>query len=254
MAAGPKKARSKRASRKQSLGESLALDPEAARYWRLQRGFTQQALAEQRVELDGQSQSISDAQVRRIEAEGRCGPTRARLLAAILDVEIAQLAPRDHRHLPCGIAREVSTDFVSRESEIESVLAALNSRGSVRVAASIEGLPGVGRTELALQICGARERERAFRIFWFDAEKPALSDAWADVAAPHLGIDAQRPEQRMVRIARPQIAARPGYAALLRELGGYTISVELAASFLRRFPDVDPAVYLAELEADRGEE
>jgi len=67
-----------RTKRKHSAGaEALQLDREAVRHWRLQRGWTQEALAGQRALLDGQAQSISYAQIRRIERDGRCGPASA---------------------------------------------------------------------------------------------------------------------------------------------------------------------------------
>jgi len=196
MAAARKTARPKKSSSESPASESLSLDREAVRYWRLQRGFTQEALAKQRADVDGETQSISYAQIRRIEADGRAGPTSVRILAALLGVSIAQLSPRDHRQLPCGLPREVSTDFVGRQSELKDVLAVLSDQGNVRIAASVEGLPGVGKTELALQVCGLCERERAYRIFWFDAENPDLAASWADVVVPHLGIEAAKPEQR----------------------------------------------------------
>src|SRR5262245_9488876 len=95
-------ARRKRATRREPEGkESLLLDREAVRYWRLQRGFTQEALARQRAEVDGETVQISYAHLRRVEKEGRAGPASARVLAALLGVELAQLRPRDARALPC---------------------------------------------------------------------------------------------------------------------------------------------------------
>jgi len=212
-----------------------------------------------------------------------------------------------------------------RLRELKDVLAVLSDQGNVRIAASVEGLPGVGKTELALQVCGLCERERAYRIFWFDAENPDLAASWADVVAPHLGIEAAKPEQRtklaiqalealgepvllvldnveewshsrpwprprgrhirwlittrssglggrefrhievpvldhasaealMARIAGPEIAQRPGFHALMDALGGYTISVELAATFLQRFPEVPPHEYLEPLQQGRAAE
>ena len=320
----PRRTRSAKGSPRKASAraqETLAVDRDAVRHWRLQRGHTQESLARQRVELDGQSVSISYAQIRRIEADGRCGPGTARILAALLGVPIGRLSPSAPHQRPCGVPREVSTDFVGREQEIKAVLAVLRNQGAARIATSVEGLPGVGKTELALQVCALCEPE--FRIFWFDAEQPDLTPTWADVVAPHLGIDAQdaqkraqkavqavealaepvllvldnveqwsasrpwpRPrgrhihwlvttrssalggrefqhvelpvlapqaaEELMLRIAGEAIAQQPGFHPLLETLGGYTISVELAATFLKRFPDVTPAQYLHDLEAGRG--
>src|SRR5262245_13717059 len=106
---------------RESDSERLTLDREAVRYWRLQRGHTQESLARQKAELDGATVQISYAQIRRIEKEGRCGPASARILAALLDVQLAALFPRDAAHLPCGLPREVSIDFVGRHAPLEAV-------------------------------------------------------------------------------------------------------------------------------------
>jgi transcriptional regulator with XRE-family HTH domain len=163
---------------KQATKESLSLDREAIRYWRLQRGFTQEALARQRIEIDGELVGISYAQIRRIENDGRAGPASARILSALLGIELARLRPRDPRQRPCGLPRDVSVDFVGRSRELEAVMAALSREDNVRIAASLEGLPGVGKTELALQVCGRCEHTQAFRIFWLNAEQPDLTEQW----------------------------------------------------------------------------
>jgi tetratricopeptide (TPR) repeat protein/transcriptional regulator with XRE-family HTH domain len=176
--------------------EGLSLDRDAVRRLRLQRGLTQQALAQQRVQLDGQSMQLSYAQIRRIEQDGRAGPASARILAALLGVELAQLRPRDARGAPCGLPREPSVDFVGRRAAVEAVLQILAREGSARVAASVEGLPGIGKTELALQVCAECERSGSYRVFWFDAQGGDLRSAWSDIVAPHLGIENPDPEQR----------------------------------------------------------
>jgi len=177
--------------------ESLQIDPEAVRHWRMKRGFTQEALAKQRVRLDGEMHSISCTQIRRIEAEGRCGPTSVRILAALLEVSISELLPRKLRHHPCGLPREGSADFVGRESQLEQLLALLLLPDSAGAAISLEGPPGVGKTELALRICAICAQQHAFRILWFDARDSDLSCVWADVVAPHLGIVHSSPAERI---------------------------------------------------------
>jgi transcriptional regulator with XRE-family HTH domain len=304
--------------------ESLALDREALRYWRLQRGWTQEALSRQRAVVDGETAGISYAQIRRVEKDGRAGPATARLLAALLGVELAQLRPRDVRSLPCGLPRELSVDFVGRSAELETLLALLQREGEARIAISIEGLPGVGKTELALQACAHCERSGAFRIFWLSARSPDLTSIWADEVARNLGVEHPDPKERarlvlriidslaeptlivlddvqhwsasqpwprpqgrhirwlvttrtkglgdrafehmelalldeasavalMARIAGEQITRRPGFADLMRQLGGYTLAVELAAAFLARFPEVEPEEYGKALREGKGE-
>ena len=191
-----------RTPRRDAGSESLTLDPEAVRCWRMRRGFTQDSLARQRVRLDGELHSISCTQVRRIEADGHCGPTSARTLAALLDVTIAELSPRDPRQLPCGLPREASTDFVGRQRELGAILARLQSPDPTRAATSVEGPAGVGKTELALRVCALCERERSPRILWLGAENPDLTRAWTDVVAPHLGIDAAPPARRAALAVR----------------------------------------------------
>jgi tetratricopeptide (TPR) repeat protein len=314
----------KGAGREPEGKESLQLDREAVRHWRVQAGFTQEALSRQSVEIDGERVQISYAQLRRIEAAGRAGPGTARILAALLGVELAQLRPRDARALPCGLPREVSVDFVGRRAELAAVLEVLQREGNVRIAASVEGLPGVGKTELALQVCGVCERSRAFRIVWLNAEQPDLTAQWAGPVAQHFGIE--HPEERerarlalrkleslgeptlivldnlerwsasepwprpqgrhlrwlvttrvsqlgdrafehvevpvldeptarelFARIAGLEVCERPGFAELIRHLDGYTIAIELAAAFLGRFPEVDPAEYLKLLTAGKAD-
>jgi len=173
--------------------DSLVLDVEAIRHWRVQRGYNRKSLSLQKTKIDGQSVQISYSQIRRLEEEGRCSPHTARILASLLNVELSELTPklalRDHPHMPCGLPREISTDFVGRSEELDKVLGMLRSDSPVRIAVSVEGLPGIGKTEFALQVCARCERERAFRVFWIDAENSDLSSIWADVVAPHLGVD-----------------------------------------------------------------
>jgi tetratricopeptide (TPR) repeat protein/transcriptional regulator with XRE-family HTH domain len=196
MAPGTKRGRMRARPMRAEPREGLVLDREAVRHWRLQRGYTQQVLAQQRAQIDGETVQISYAQLRRIEQNGRAGPATARILAALLGVGLAQLQPRDARSAACGLPRESSVDFVGRKPQIEAVLEALSRESSVRIAASLEGLPGIGKTELALQVCGRLERAGGYRIFWFDAAKPDLTPQWSEVVARHLGVEHSDPHER----------------------------------------------------------
>jgi tetratricopeptide (TPR) repeat protein len=91
-----------------------------------------------------------------------------------------------------GVARHRSVVFVGRNDEMERLAALLTKATHVRLAASIEGLAGIGKTELALQLAYKLDYEQSFPggIFWLDASNPDLStvlgteiaDAYGDIA------------------------------------------------------------------------
>ncbi|MCP3960159.1 MAG: TIR domain-containing protein [bacterium] len=89
-----------------------------------------------------------------------------------------------------GVPGTRSVHFVGRDQELSQLRELLRRRGSVRIAASVEGLAGIGKTELALQLVHQLAGEGAFAggIFWFDAESPDLTLTWGDVVADDLGI------------------------------------------------------------------
>jgi hypothetical protein len=65
-------------------------------------GHTEESLAQQRVELNGDRVQISYVRIRRIEKAGRSDPASARILAALAGPELAQLYPRDPGIDPAG--------------------------------------------------------------------------------------------------------------------------------------------------------
>jgi tetratricopeptide (TPR) repeat protein len=83
-----------------------------------------------------------------------------------------------------------SQAFVGREVELEQLAQMLGGSDSVRVTASVEGLAGVGKSELALQLAYRLAGAGAFGggIFWVDAEHPDLTGTWGGVIADQLGL------------------------------------------------------------------
>jgi len=93
-----------------------------------------------------------------------------------------------------------------RRSDLERLEELLVPGRNVRVAASIEGLAGVGKTELALHIVDRLSKTGRFPggIFWLDAENPDLTIAWGTTIADALAVGEGTVAQRAgsaVRIA-----------------------------------------------------
>ncbi len=103
---------------------------------------------------------------------------------------IRKFYPEWSRQALCGVPSTRSVQFVGREAELEQLRQLVRRAGSVRIAASVEGLAGIGKTELALQLVHRLAAEGDFPggIFWFDAEDPDLAPIWGSVIADDLGI------------------------------------------------------------------
>ncbi len=71
--------------------------------------------------------------------------------------------------------------FVGRRKEIEGVSKVLLGNRARPVSASISGLAGIGKTAFATELihCLAEAGEFPGGIFWLDAQKTALDNAWA---------------------------------------------------------------------------
>lgn len=69
----------------------------------------------------------------------------------------------------------------------------------------LTGAPGIGKTELAVQLAVAFERD-GYSIFWFDAEKPDLTEAWSGAAYEHLGLKGGRTSQQRAQQAMAALA------------------------------------------------
>lgn len=97
-------------------------------------------------------------------------------------------------NVPLRRAREL----FGRESDLERLDALLVPGSSVQVAASIEGLAGVGKTELALYMVDRLAATGRFPggIFWFDAEQPDLTAIWGSTIADALAVGPGTIEER----------------------------------------------------------
>lgn len=89
-------------------------------------------------------------------------------------------------NLPSRRARQL----FGRDTDLQQLDALLKPGHSVQVAASIEGLAGVGKTELALHMVDRLAATDRFPggIFWFDAEQPDLTTTWGSVIADALAV------------------------------------------------------------------
>jgi tetratricopeptide (TPR) repeat protein len=83
-----------------------------------------------------------------------------------------------------------SRQLFGRGDDLERLDALLVPGRSVQVAASIEGLAGVGKTELALHMVDRLAAAGRFPggIFWFDAEHPDLTTTWGSTIADALAV------------------------------------------------------------------
>lgn len=111
-----------------------------------------------------------------------------------------------------GVPGTRSVQFVGRVEEFAHLRDLLNRSGSVRIAASVEGLAGIGKTELALQLVHrlAAEGNYPGGIFWFDAEDPDLGSTWGSVIADGLGLPpgplAERAAQAVRTLSQRDVA------------------------------------------------
>ncbi|MCB1037418.1 MAG: tetratricopeptide repeat protein, partial [Acidobacteria bacterium] len=97
-----------------------------------------------------------------------------------------------------GVPDTRSVRFVGRGAAMARLRGLLEGGEGVAVSASIEGLAGIGKTELALQLVHELGEEGAFPggIFWFDAEARDLTPAWGTTIADALGLAEGPPAER----------------------------------------------------------
>jgi tetratricopeptide (TPR) repeat protein len=113
------------------------------------------------------------------------------LAKAIRDAILADTAPTPGRRSPVhNLPARRAGQLFGRERDLEQVLEMLAPGQRVRLAASIEGLAGVGKTELALHVVERLARTDRFPggIFWFDAENPDLTATWGGAIADELAV------------------------------------------------------------------
>lgn len=98
--------------------------------------------------------------------------------------------PRSARSPVYNLPSRRARQLFGRESDLERLDALLVPGHSVQVAASIEGLAGVGKTELALHVVDRFAATGRFPggIFWFDAEQPDLTTTWGSAIADALAV------------------------------------------------------------------
>ena len=103
-------------------------------------------------------------------------------------------------NLPARRAREL----FGRESDLVRLEELLLPGRNVHLAASIEGLAGVGKTELALHLVDRLSEAGRFPggIFWLDAENPDLTLAWGTTIADGLAVGAGTLEERAAAAVR----------------------------------------------------
>ena len=203
----------------------MNVDGARLRAIRLRRGFSQEQLA---------TRSGYDAKtVRRIE-QGLHQPQPRTLkdLADALAVDTAELcstaaptlsaengssdssenesAASPLRAALLGVPRGHSMVFVGRDHELAELEKALTETTYISVQASVEGLAGIGKTELALQLVHKLAHEGRFPggIFWLDAEDPDLRSTWGTSIADGLGIAVGPDEERCAQVIR-HLTAQP---------------------------------------------
>ena len=99
-------------------------------------------------------------------------------------------------------ARDPVQHFVGRGAEVERIEVDLASSAAPRVA--IEGLAGVGKTELALQVAYRLARTDRYPggVFWLDATSPALVGAWGGEIAEALELPSGPVDERARQVIR----------------------------------------------------
>ena len=89
-----------------------------------------------------------------------------------------------------GMPRGLSLSFVGRDQEIQELEALLESPSYAGTQISIEGMPGVGKTELALQLAHKLSYEGRFPggIFWLEGQSRDLRREWGTQIADQYGL------------------------------------------------------------------
>ena len=97
-----------------------------------------------------------------------------------------------------GLPFMPSQTFVGRDAEIETLKRTLiDSPRAIAVSATVEGLGGVGKTELVIQLLGDPEILRAFRnVVWLDAAGP-LAPQWEKIGKS-LGLSPSEDDQQVL--------------------------------------------------------
>ena len=117
--------------------------------------------------------------------------------------------------------------LVGRDSDIENLMDRLRPGKAVRLAASIEALAGVGKTELALHLVDRLAEAGHFPggIFWFDAENHDLTSTWGGVIADGLAVGPGEMTERAAAAVRLVSSGLPALI-VLDNVGTWTKSSE----------------------------
>jgi tetratricopeptide (TPR) repeat protein len=115
-------------------------------------------------------------------------------------------------NLPSRQARQI----FGRDEDLVDLAGKLQPGRSVRVAATIEGLAGVGKTELALHLVDRLAAEGRFPggIFWFDAERPDLTATWGGPIADALAVGSAPVAERAAAAVRIVSSGLPALLVL----------------------------------------
>ncbi|MBP8805562.1 MAG: tetratricopeptide repeat protein [Kofleriaceae bacterium] len=127
------------------------------------------------------------------------------------------VAPRPLGRSPSyGVPKRRAQAFVGRELDVATLEAALAPGGRVSVAAAIEGLAGVGKTELALQVADRLSQTSRFPggIYWLEAEQPELTPLWGGNIADQLEVAAGPIDERARAVLRRVISEGPALVVL----------------------------------------
>lgn len=114
-----------------------------------------------------------------------------------------------------------------RDPDIDNLMDRLKPGRAVRIATSIEGLSGVGKTELALHLIDRLAEAGRFPggIFWFDAENPDLTHTWGGVVADGLAVGPGEITERAAAAVR-LVSSGPPTLIVLDNVEGWTKSSE----------------------------
>lgn len=75
--------------------------------------------------------------------------------------------------------------FIGRDREASEIEALITGFNEIQRPVALDGLPGIGKTELARQVVArlSRNQQCPGGIYWFSAEAPDLRQQWAKIAA-----------------------------------------------------------------------
>jgi DNA-binding winged helix-turn-helix (wHTH) protein len=123
-----------------------------------------------------------------------------------------------------GITRGTSTCFVGRARELEGLHRLLQWRRPTALRIAIEGLAGVGKTELALQVVQRLVSGGTYPggIFWLDAEASDLRPAWANTIADQYGVPPGSVDDRCAELMHRMQATEAPILVLLDNVTSWT--------------------------------